>query len=95
MRVDVDGGKYTIVVRDNGAHVDILRHGEEWVRGGSTYPQAGGKFLIAVAHEIAELRKVRDEAAKIVAQWEAWKAGKADREYQVDALAAALRQPGG
>lgn len=54
--MDVDGGKYTIVVRDNGAHVDILRHGEEWIKGGSTYPQAGGKFLIAVAHELADLR---------------------------------------
>lgn len=50
LRVDVDGGKYTIVVCDNGARVDLLRHGKAWMK------PAGGKMWIVVAHELADLR---------------------------------------
>lgn len=31
MKINVDSGKYTFV-KQNGFYIDVLRHGEEWVR---------------------------------------------------------------
>lgn len=52
IRLDVEGGKYTIVLSDRGC-LSVLRNGERWVD--DVGP--GSKMWIAVVHELDELRK--------------------------------------
>lgn len=51
IRVDIDNGKYTVLLRD-GEQVQILRHGEAWMGPGF----AGENCVLAMAGEIEQLR---------------------------------------
>ena|SRR6218665_3560064 len=52
LRLDVDGGKYTIVQPDNGGTY-VLRYGEPWL---SELP-AGAKCWLSMAYELEEFRE--------------------------------------
>jgi hypothetical protein len=55
----IDNGKYTIV-HDNGADLQILRNGEQWM--GASFQLLPVKMLVAVA---AEIDKLRADKAKL------------------------------
>jgi hypothetical protein len=71
IRVDVDSGKYTVLMREN-EQVRILRYGEEWM--GPGFP--GANAVIALACELGELR-----AAGV----DLYKAGRWNCDRPVDA----------
>lgn len=58
LRVDVDGGKYT-VVQEEGGGTRILRYGEPWMGQDGSFP--GVNAVLAMAYELEELR-ARPEA---------------------------------
>lgn len=57
MNLDIEGGKYTFVQRENGA-CEFYRHGEQWMDIGP-----GTKAIIAMACELESLREERDEGS--------------------------------
>lgn len=56
LRVDVDGGKYTIVQPEVGGAY-VLRYGEPWL---GELPN-GANCWLAMAYEIEELRSKRND----------------------------------
>lgn len=54
LRVDVDGGKYTVVMTQDG-HLHALRYGEPWRE------CVGDNLIGCMAGEIEELREHRDD----------------------------------
>lgn len=52
LRVDIDGGKYTVVMTQEG-HLSALRYGEPWRE------CVGDNLIGHMAHEIEELREHR------------------------------------
>ena len=57
LRLDVDGGKYTVVQPTNGGAY-VLRYGEPWL------PEmpAGANCWLAMAYELEELRAAKEAA---------------------------------
>lgn len=53
LRIDVDGGKYTVVQDEKGA-TQILRYGEPWMGQTGSFP--GVNAVLAMAYELEELR---------------------------------------
>ena len=53
LRVDVDGGKYTVVQKEGGG-TSILRYGEPWMGEDGSF--AGVNCVLAMAYELEELR---------------------------------------
>jgi hypothetical protein len=53
LRIDVDGGKYTVVQDEKGA-THILRYGEPWMGQTGSFP--GVNAVLAMAYELEELR---------------------------------------
>lgn len=60
LRIDVDGGKYT-VVQPEGAQSYILRYGEPWL-GRDNGGFAGSNCVLAMAYELEALRAKVDES---------------------------------
>lgn len=70
--VDIENGKYTIVIPDDGTPAEILRQGEKWTHAGMVLHQIpAGKAWIAAAHELKELR---EEVARLKRET-AWEYG--------------------
>ena len=57
IRVDIDGGKYT-VVQVAGSGTRILRYGEPWIGQDGGFP--GVNCVLAMAYELEELRALRE-----------------------------------
>lgn len=56
LRIDVDGGKYTIIQPEGGGAY-VLRYGEPWL---DELP-AGANCWLAMAYELEELRRMNDD----------------------------------
>lgn len=63
LRVDVDGGKYTVIQTELGQSY-VLRYGQPWM---DELP-AGSNCWLAMAYELAELRN-ENESLKEKAMW--------------------------
>lgn len=65
--IHLEDGKYTIVLRSDGA-MHALRHGEPW------RDLVGDKMVMAMAHEILELRQVVPADGSVLQRADAWDA---------------------
>lgn len=100
-RIDLKDGKYTVVLRSDGA-MHALRHGEPW------RDLVGDKMVMAMAHEIMELRQVVPADGSVLQRADAWDAvwqqlnglgaidtatrGKTGKELATDAIRAIFDQ---
>lgn len=64
-RIDLEDGKYTVVLRSDGA-MHALRHDEPW------RDLVGDKLVMAMAHEIMELRQVVPADGSVLQRADAW-----------------------
>lgn len=61
LTLPVAEGKYTVIIGGLGT-LEIQRHGKDWYVGGEAKPK---NCIVAMAEELAELRKFRDAAVKV------------------------------
>lgn len=68
LRIDIDGGKYTLVQHENGG-TEMLRYGEPWMgqEGGGF---AGVNAVLAMGYELEELRPLKEQLARANAMLE-------------------------
>lgn len=59
LRVEVDGGKYT-VVQDHNGNLNALRHGQPW------RSLVGDKLVLCLAYELDEARAALDKAKALL-----------------------------
>lgn len=64
LRIDIDGGKYTLVQHEGGG-TEILRHGEEWM-GHSEGSFPGVKAVLSMGYELEELRKLKQAVTELL-----------------------------